>query len=62
MFFHVKPDIIRGQTAKDGNQVDYWAPTQKQLLNPDLLKKLKNYKKDEIEDSLVTAMQPIFDD
>lgn len=29
LFFNVKPKIIRGQTAAEGNKEDYWEPSTK---------------------------------
>lgn len=55
-YFTQKPKIIRGQTAKEGNQEDYWEPCQKTLLKPDLLTKMQDFPKDSIEQSLIDVI------
>lgn len=60
-YFNTKPKIIRGQTAKEGNTEDFWEPCQKSLLKPDLLQKMTDYPKDNIEQSLIDVIQPTLD-
>ena len=58
MFFFIKPVMIAGPTP--GSKVpDYWTTAKKEVLTADLLKKLQNYKKDEIDPKLVEDMRPI---
>jgi dynein heavy chain, axonemal len=61
MYFDVKPKIIRGQTAAEGNKEDYWEPCLKQLLNPKLLSRLQEYDKDDVKPELVEKLVPILE-
>lgn len=57
----MKPKIIRGQTAAEGNKEDYWEPCQKNLLNPKLLARLKEYDKDNVDPELVVKLTPMLE-
>jgi dynein heavy chain len=59
ILFNVKPDKIRGQTAKEGTQLDYWIPCQKKLLTPQLLKNCIEYDKDNIPLDVIKNMVPV---
>ncbi len=53
ILFNVKPKAIRGATAKEGTTYDYWEPLQKQLLNPELIKKCEKYPKDTVDSKII---------
>lgn len=61
MLFEVKPDKIRGQTAKEQTQYDYWKPAQKTLLNAKLKDKCINYDKENMKQEVVAQISPILD-
>ena len=61
MLFEVKPDKIRGQTAKEGTTYDYWKPAQKTLLNAKLKDKCINYDKENMKPEVVALISPILD-
>lgn len=59
LFFDVKPDKKRGQTAAEGVKEDYWDPCKKKVLNASLLKQLQNYDKDNVDIKILEAVKPI---
>ena len=59
IFKDIKPIKIPKATAKDVDTYDYWKPCKQKVLNGQLLPYLKNYKKDEMEESLVNTLRPI---
>lgn len=52
LFFTVKPAMVTGPDGKT-KIPDYWDPCKKNILNGTLLKQLKDYPKDTIEQSLI---------
>lgn len=61
LIFGVKPKVIRAQTAKEQDKMDYWEPTLKTLLKPELLKMMQGYDKDNVPPELVVQLKPILD-
>lgn len=53
ILFGVPPDKVRGQTAKDGTQFDYWDPAKKKLLSTDLLKRCLNFDRDNMNPATI---------
>jgi len=41
--------------------MDYWEPTLKSLLKPELLKRMQDYKKDDVPPELVLSLKPILE-
>lgn len=61
LFFHTKPAKIKDPSGR-GTVDDYWEPCKKNILTAALLKQLKEYPKDNIEEALVLQIQPILDE
>ena len=61
ILFGVAPEKIRGSTAKDGSQFDYWEPAKKKVLTADLLKRCMNYDKDNISPDVVVKLKPLIE-
>jgi len=61
LIFNVKPKVIRAQTAKEQDKMDYWEPTLKNLLKPELLKMMQGYDKDNVPPELVVQLKPILE-
>ena len=61
MLFEIKPDKIRGQTAKEQTQYDYWKPAQKNILNSKLKDRCINYDKENMKPEIVAQISPILD-
>ena len=61
LLFDVKPEKKRGQTAKEGIELNYWDPAKKKLLSPKLLKNCMNYDKDNMNPEIVANIAEITD-
>jgi dynein heavy chain len=61
LIFNVKPKVIRAQTAKEVDKMDYWEPTLKTLLKPELLKMMQTFDKDNVPAELVISLKPILE-
>jgi dynein heavy chain len=59
MLYDIAPDKKRGQTAKEGVQLDYWTPSKKKLLTPKLLKNCLNFNKDEMNPETIAQIKEI---
>lgn len=59
LFFNIKPAKV-GQGA--AAVMDYWEPCKKNILTSALLKQLKDYPKDNLEESLVLQIAPILEE
>ena len=57
LLFDIKPDKVRGATAKEGVQLNYWDPAKKKLLTPKLLKNCMNYDKDKMDPEIVASIK-----
>lgn len=57
LLFDIKPEKVRGATAKEGIQLNYWDPAKKKLLTPKLLKNCMNYDKDKMDPEIVAKIK-----
>lgn len=57
MLFDIKPDKVRGATAKEGVELNYWDPAKKKLLTPKLLKNCMAYDKDKMDPEIVANIK-----
>lgn len=61
LFFHTKPAMVASADGKS-KVPDYWEPCKKNILTAALLKQLKEYNKDNMDDALVATIQPVIDE
>lgn len=61
LFFNTKPTMVTGPDGKT-KVPDYWDACKKNILTSTLLKQLKEYPKDSMEDSLVDTIKPVIEE
>jgi len=59
ILFNKQGKKIRGQTAAEGDRIDYWETCKKQLLNAKLLGEMKGYDRDNVPEEYVNKLRPV---
>ncbi len=59
ILYNVNGEKIKGLPAKQGPQYDYWEPAKKKVLTSDLLKRCRDYNKDNISPEIIEKLRPL---